>query len=203
MNIIVIGNSHVSGLAGNWEHEKYVSGTKAISENIFCIWKIPFHCWDISQEVIGSVVENSLDLFSKNTIVLGFLGSYDIRNNLSKHKNAKEVAKKYAENFKNYFEKYECKVGFILPVPVTNDRFFFERDPNYNMWGNGSREEILEQYNIFVEELKIHSKIIIPIVGNLIDSDFLSAQDSIDGCHLGPEKNYELVEQISNLIINT
>jgi hypothetical protein len=68
------------------------------------------------------------------------------------------------------------------------------------MWGIGSREEILEQYNLFSNELYNHAEVIIPIIGSVIESNFLSIEDSIDGCHLNDDIRLKLIKQIKMLI---
>lgn len=196
---LIIGNSHASSLAGNIDHEHNLSGFQQISDDIFTLWHIPFQCWNITEEIIHDKIKICHEKIDENTLILGYLGSSEIRETLSKYKNAKDIAEKYAETFLKYFSKYSCRVGFIDPVPVANDLYFFERDINYDKWGNGSREEIQEQYDIFVKELDKYSDIRIKLVNNIIPSNFLTKHESHDGCHLDRHIVQNLIDHIDKI----
>lgn len=202
MKIIIIGNSHASSLAGNWDHEEKLEGFVEIYPNIFSFWNIPFGCWWLTEDILEEKMSRIQHMFDKDTIILGYLGSQDIRDNFAKYKNGEETALSYATIFLKYFNKYGSKVGFITPVPVADDLFFFERDPNYDKWGNGDRQDILEQYNMFTNELKKHSTLIIDIVDKVIGRPFLSKNESIDGCHLNPKCVITLIKEVKMLLNN-
>ena len=192
MSKIIIGNSQTSALADFWDHSVGTQKNKWVSENINCVWKIPFGCWPL--------IQDNLDEFPINeeSTLLFYLGSSDIRNNLVKHDNTTKLVNLYVDWATSYANKFKSKVGFIHPVPVSIEPIFWD-DDTWQYRGNGSKEEQVYQYYEFIKELDKISDFTISIINNVINSDTLTLNDTTDGCHLNFEKNRKLLGIIESI----
>ncbi len=196
--IFIIGNSHAAALADNWDHDGQPSGIVEILENIFCVWNIPLICHNLTVKDLNNALD--VNLISKEDLVLFYAGSHDVRYNLVKYNNAAEVAKHYYNVANEYLKQVGCSFGFIDPVPVISDNTFF--DESHGWWGFGTREEILNQYDIFCNTLLDMSTININLQKSILSGSLLMPNESMDGCHLNYEKNRLLLEEVKKFLYN-
>lgn len=196
MKAFVIGNSHAATLSGmQFGYENTPIGL-FYQDNVWALWNIYISAYNVEEYNIEQMLDVVKSEIDENSILLGYLGSSDIRNNLLLKNNTNEVANNYISVFEKVAKKYKLKLGFIDPVPMPNDTYFFEKDSNYNKWGEGSREEILAVYKEFISVLHRSNYINIPNIGK----DFIDRNDSWEGCHLNPERSNEILSKIKFLV---
>jgi hypothetical protein len=200
-NIVILGNSHAAVLANNWNHGSDVLGFKEVRENLYVSWMIPWGCWGINNDFLDRAMGPTKHLIDRETLVLFYLGSADIRNNLAIHKNTEQVVSEYVDMVTEYFSSFSCSVGFIDPVPICIDDIFWN-NPNYvsSFGGRGSIKEQLKQHAIFKEVLRKKSKLCISL-DDIVSDSGIRRDESDDGCHLNMSKNEQLINKIVNLFI--
>lgn len=192
--IIVVGNSHAAVLANMWDHSGSKIGIAEVDPTIYVSWIIPWGAWSVGEETLGRVYELVRDILDEETTILFFLGSPDIRNNLVKHNNTEEVVEFYVKSIEKYFSKFPVKVGFIDPLPVTDDPEFLNNDDYLRSFGGtGSPEEKFTHYALFKKKLREISNIHVSIDEVLLN-ERLTKNESDDGCHLKMSKNYQILE---------
>lgn len=200
--VIVVGNSHAAVLANMWDHGNNKIGIAKATENIYACWQIPWGSWGIKNKDIDPVFDKIKNLLDDETIVLFFLGSSDIRNNLVKYKNVEEVVEAYVSVVEGYFSSLPGKVGFIDPVPTTNDSVFLNNEEYLKSFGGyGTPAEMAIQYNLFKKALKIKSKIHLSI-DRIVGGTSIRKTHSDDGCHLNINKNAELLRLLQKRFIS-